>query len=152
LVNVLDKLPKRVQGRAKARLHEIMYAESRGEAEAAVERFREEFGAKYPKAVASLEEGGEELFTFFDFPAAHWTHLRTTNPIESTFGTTSHRRKRTRGHGSRRAGLAMAFKLFESAQKRWRRVNSPHLVELVWMGVKFEDGVQQPSTSKRDAA
>jgi transposase-like protein len=152
LVNVLDKLPKRVQPRAKALLHEIIGAPSRAEAEAASERFAEEFGAKYPKAVASLEEGGEELLTFFDFPAEHWTHLRTTNPIESVFGTTGHRRKKTRGHGSRRAALGMAFKLFESAEKRWRRVNAPHLVELVELGVEFQDGIQLRSTQRRDAA
>jgi transposase-like protein len=152
LVNVLDKLPKRVQPRAKQALHEIMYAPARADAEAAIKRFVEEFGAKYPKAVASLEEGGEELLTFFDFPAEHWSHLRTTNPIESVFGTTGHRRKKTRGHGSRRAALGMAFKLFESAEKRWRRVNAPHLVELVVLGAKFEDGIQLRSTERRDAA
>ena len=152
VANVLGKLPKRAHPRAKMYLHEIMYAESRAEAEAAIERLREEFGAKYPKAVASLEEGGEELLTFFDFPAEHWTHLRTTNPIESTFGTIGHRRRKTRGHGSRAAALAMAFKLFESAEKRWRRLNAPHLVELVWIGVEFEDGVQKSSPAKRDAA
>jgi transposase-like protein len=106
--------------------------------------------------VASLEEGGEELLKFFDFPAEHWTHLRTTNPIESVFGTTGHRRKKTRGHGSRRAALGMAFKLFESAEKRWRRVNAPHLVELVVelvaLGVEFQDGIQVRSTLRRDAA
>jgi transposase-like protein len=114
-----------------------------------VERFRQEFRAKYPNAVASLEEGGEELFAFFDFPVAHRTHLRTTNPMWATFGTTAHRRKRTCGHGSRATDLAMAFKLFESAEKRWRRRNVPHRVDLVWLGVAFEDGIQQSSARER---
>jgi transposase-like protein len=152
LVNILDKLPKRLQPRAKQALHEIMYAATRAEARAAIERFREEYGAKYPKAVASLEEGGDELLTFFDFPAEHWPHLRTTNPIESTFATLGLRRKKTRGHGSRNAALAMAFKLFESAEKRWRKLKAPQLVELVYAGVRFEDGVEKKSTAESDAA
>ncbi len=152
LVNVLDKLPKRLQPRAKQALHEIMYAPTRAEARAAIDRFAEEYEAKYPKAVASLEEGGDELLSFFDFPAEHWPHLRTTNPIESTFATLGLRRKKTRGHGSRNAALAMAFKLLESAAKRWRKLNAPHLVELVYAGVRFEDGLERKSTAERDAA
>jgi transposase-like protein len=152
LANILDKLPKRLQPRAKQALHEIMYAPTRAEAGAAIERFREEYRAKYPKAVASLEEGGDELLTFFDFPAEHWQHLRTTNPIESTFATLALRRKKTRGHGSRNAALAMAFKLLESAEKRWRKLQAPHLVELIYAGVRFEDGVERNSTAERDAA
>lgn len=152
LVNVLDKLPKRLQPRAKQALHEIMYAPTRAEARAAIERFRAEYAAKYPKAVASLEEGGDELLSFFDFPAEHWQHLRTTNPIESTFATLGLRRKKTRGHGSRNAALGMAFKLIESAEKRWRRLNAPHLVELIHAGVRFEDGVERKSTAERYAA
>ena len=152
LVNVLDKLPKRLQPRAKQALHEIMYAPTRAEARAAIDRFRGEYAAKYPKAVASLEEGGDELLSFFDFPAEHWQHLRTTNPIESTFATLGLRRKKTRGHGSRNAALAMAFKLIESAEKRWRRLNASHLVELVHAGVRFEDGIESKSTAERYAA
>ncbi len=152
LVNVLDKLPKRLQPRAKRALHEIMYAPTRAEARAAIERFREEYAAKYAKAVASLEEGGDELLSFFDFPAEHWQHLRTTNPVESTFATLGLRRKKTRGHGSRNAALGMAFKLIESAEKRWRRLNAPHLVELVYAGIRFEDGIERKSTAERYAA
>ena len=152
LVKVLDKLPKRLQPRAKQALHEIMYAPTRAEARAAIDRFRGEYAAKYPKAVASLEEGGDELLSFFDFPAEHWQHLRTTNPIESTFATLGLRRKKTRGHGSRNAALAMAFKLIESAEKRWRRLNASHLVELVHAGVRFEDGIESKSTAERYAA
>lgn len=152
LVDVLDKLPRRLQPRAKQALHEIMYAPTRAEARAAIERFREEYVAKYPKAVASLEEGGDELLSFFDFPAEHWPHLRTTNPIESTFATLGLRRKKTRGHGSRNAALAMGFKLIESAEKRWRRLKAPHLVELVYAGIRFEDGIERKSTAERYAA
>jgi putative transposase len=152
LANVLHKLPKRLQPRAKQALHEIVYAPTRAEARAAIDRFREAYAAKYPKAVASLEEGRDELLTFFDFPAEHWAHLRTTNPIESTFATLGLRRKKTCGRGSRSAALALAFKLLESAEKRWRKLNAPHLVELVCAGVRFEDGVRTKSTAERDAA
>jgi transposase-like protein len=140
LANVLDKLPKRLQPRAKAHLHEIMRAEDRATALEELARFQEEYEAKYPKAVACLTRDGETLFTFMHYPAAHWLHLRTTNAIESTFATVKARTRTTKGAGSRAAGLAMAFKLLTQAEKRWRRVNSPHLVALVHAGVKFRDG------------
>jgi putative transposase len=140
LANVLDKLPKRLQPRAKSHLHEIMRAADRASALAELVRFQEEYEAKYPKAVACLTQDVDQLFTFMGFPGAHWIHLRTTNAIESTFATVKARTRVTKGAGSRDAGLAMAFKLLTQAKKRWRRVNSPHLVALVHAGVKFPDG------------
>ncbi len=140
--NVLNKLPKRLQERAKAMLHEIMYAEDRGSALEEIRRFADEYEAKYPKAVECLLKDQERLLTFFDFPAEHWIHLRTTNPIESPFATIRSRTKKTKGSGSRKAGLAIAFKLVISAQDRWRRVNAPQLVALVRAGVVFKDGEQ----------
>ncbi len=146
IANILDKLPKRVQPRAKDLLHEIMYAPDRGNAEEDIQRFVQEFQAKYSKAVECLLKDQDELLTFFDFPAEHWTHLRTTNPIESTFATVKARTKRTKGAGSRKAGLAMAFKLLLGAEKHWRRINAPHLVALVQAGVEFPDGQRQLSS------
>jgi len=141
IANVLDKLPKRTQPRAKKALHEIMNAESREFAEEAIDAFSAEFDAKYPKAVKSLNRDVEQLLTFFDFPAEHWLHLRTTNPIESSFATVRLRQRVTKGAGSRAKGLAMAFKLLEMAQLRWRKVNSPHLVAQVRAGLAFKDGI-----------
>jgi transposase-like protein len=143
IANVLDKLPKRVQPRAKDLLHEIMRAPDRNSALQDIERFSQEYQAKYPKAVETLTKDQDELLTFFDFPAEHWIHLRTTNPIESTFSTVKARTRKTKGAGSRKAGLAMAFKLLLAAEKRWRRINAPHLVALVQAGVRFLDGQQQ---------
>jgi transposase-like protein len=142
IANVLDKLPKRVQPRAKDMLHEIMYAPDRQSARQDIERFSQEFEAKYPKAVECLLKDQDELLTFFDFPAEHWVHLRTTNPIESTFSTVKARTKRTKGAGSRKAGLAMAFKLLLGAERSWRKLNAPHLAALVQAGVCFPDGKQ----------
>jgi transposase-like protein len=141
LVNVLDKLPQRLQPRAKRALHEMMYAESRAECEAARLRFAAEYQAKYPKAVESLVAPWERLVTFFNFPAEHWKHLRTTNVIESPFATVRLRERATRGAGSRTKGLLMAFKLLEMAQLRWRRLDAAQLLPLVRAGVKFVDGV-----------
>jgi len=148
--NVLDKLPKRVQPRAKDMLHEIMYAPDRQSALEDIERFSQEFQAKYPKAVECLTKDQDELLTFFDFPAEHWIHLRTTNPIESSFSTVKARTKKTKGAGSRRAGLAMAFKLLLAAEKRWRKINAPHLVALVQAGVRFPDGQRQLAPIEED--
>jgi transposase-like protein len=144
IANILDKLPKRVQPRAKDMLHEIMRAPDRQSALQDIERFSQEFEARYPKAVDTLTKDQDELLTFFDFPAEHWLHLRTTNPIESAFSTVKARTKKTKGAGSRKAGLAMAFKLLLAAEKRWRRINAPHLVALVQAGVQFPDGQRQP--------
>lgn len=151
IANVLDKLPKRMQPRAKDMLHEIMRAPDRHSALEDIERFSQEYQAKYPKAVETLTKDQDELLTFFDFPAEHWIHLRTTNPIESTFSTVKARTKKTKGAGSRKAGLAMAFKLLLAAEKRWRRINAPHLVALVQAGVKFSDGQRQKSLQVQGA-
>ena len=140
IANVLDKLPKRLQPRAKAMLHEIMYAPDCESALEEIARFSEEYAARYPKAVETLTKDQDRLLTFFEFPAEHWIHLRTTNPVESPFATVKARTKLTKGAGSRNAGLAMAFKLLLAAEGRWRRVNAPHLVALVKAGVKFPNG------------
>lgn len=123
LANVLDKLPKRMQGRAKQALHEIMGAETRAEAEQAGQEFGAEYGMKYPNAVESLRRDWEKLLTFFDFPAEHWKHLRTSNVVESPFATVRLRQRVTKGAGSRTKATTMAFKLLEMAQARWRRLD-----------------------------
>lgn len=140
IANVLDKLPKRLQSKAKEQLHEIMRAPDYQAALDEFDCFCRTFADKYPKAVETLTKDQEQLFTFFSYPAAHWIHLRTTNAIESTFSTVKARTRVTKGAGSRKAGLAMAFKLLMMAEKRWRKVNSPHLVALVQAGVTFPDG------------
>ena len=150
IANVLDKLPKRLQAKAKAALHEIMNAPTRKAAEEAIGDFRDEFEAKYPKAVTSLTTDQERLLTFFDFPAQHWQHIRTTNPIESTFATVRLRQRVTKGAGSRIKGLTMAYKLLDMAQARWRRITAAQLVPLVRAGVQFKDGIKverDPSTT-----
>jgi putative transposase len=147
LVNVLDKLPRRLQPRAKRALHEMMYAERRADCEAAKARFAADYQAKYPKAVESLSAHWERLVTFFDFPAEHWKHLRTTNPIESAFATVRLRERATRGAGSRTKGLLMAFKLLDMAEQRWRRLDGRRLLPLVRAGVKFVDGVHHDRTT-----
>jgi len=140
IANVLDKLPKRLQARAKDMLHEIMRAPDRESALQDLAHFCEEFEARYPKAVEALTKDQDQLLTFFDFPAEHWLHLRTTNPVESPFAAVKARTKVTKGAGCRKAGLAMAFKLLLASEQHWRRVNAPHLVALVGAGVKFHDG------------
>jgi transposase-like protein len=142
IANVLDKLPKSVQARAKGLLHEAMYSETRADCEKAMKRFSDEFGSKYAKAVASLNEDPERLLTYYDFPAEHWKHIRSTNVIESTFATVKLRQRATKGAGSRRAGLAMAFKLLLAAQSRWRALDAAHLLPLVRAGARFDDGVR----------
>ncbi len=142
IANVLDKLPKRLQPKAKAALHEIMKSDSREAAQTEIQSFREEYGAKYPKAVETLSGSQDKLLTFFDFPAEHWVHIRTSNPIESAFSTVRLRQRITKGAGSRRRGLTMAFKLLEMAQQRWRRLNGSELLPLVRAGVPFRDGVR----------
>ncbi len=141
-VNVLNKLPKGVQAKAKSMLHDIWMAETREEAQKAFDLFLETFRAKYPAAVACLEKDRDVLLTFYDFPAEHWTHLRTTNPIESTFATVRLRTKKTKGCGSRIATLTMVFKLALSAQKRWRALNSSKLLGDLIQGAVFEDGIK----------
>jgi putative transposase len=139
--NVLAALPKSAHKDAKAALAEVYNAEDRDHAEQAAKAFAAAYGAKWPKAVAKITNDLDVLLAFYDFPGEHWIHLRTTNPIESTFATVRLRQRVTKGPGSRAAGIAMAFKLIESAQHRWRAVNSAHLVALVRAGAKFENGV-----------
>ena len=124
----------------------IWNAEDKDKARTAVKAFAKAYGAKFPKAVAKITGSEEELLAFYDYPAEHWVHLRTTNPIESTFATVRHRTKVTKGPGSKAAGLAMAYKLIESTQRRWRAVNAPHLVALVRAGATFVKGklVERP--------
>ena len=140
IANVLAALPKSAHPGAKKALAEIWNAEDKRHALDAVKSFDAAYGAKFPKAAAKITDDVEELLAFYDYPAEHWIHLRTTNPIESTFSTVRHRTKVTKGPGSRTAGLAMAFKLIEAAQSRWRAVNAPHLVALVRAGARFANG------------
>ena len=141
LKNVLDKLPRRLHARAKRALNDVMTAETREQAVEACELFKNEFGAKYPKAVASLVDNQKRLLTFFDIPAQHWEHIRSANPIESAFATVRLRQRVTKGAGSRAKALWMAYKLLEMASLRWRRVNSPELVAQVLLGETFADGL-----------
>jgi putative transposase len=150
--NVLDCLPKRLQPRAKGMLHEIVEAPTRTDAKLALEVFREEFGAKYPKALAKLDDDWKPLTAFYDFPAEHWRHLRTTNPIESSFATVKLRTRVTKGAGSKAAALAMAYKLLATAQERWRRFNGHELIADVLNGATFKDGekVTDDETTTQD--
>ena len=141
--NVLDKMPKCVQPKAKSMLHAIWMAPTRAEGNKAFDAFVEMFEAKYPKAAACLIKDRDELLTFYDFPAEHWAHIRTTNPIESTFATVRLRHRRTKGSGSRVACLTMVFKLMQSASKKWRALNGSTLVADVFAGVRFADGVKK---------
>jgi len=154
VANCLNALPKSVQPTAKRMLAEIRDAEDREHALKAIDAFAGEFAVKWPKAVAKIVDDAVPLLAFYDFPAEHWIHLKTTNPIESTFATVRLRTKVTKGPGSRAAGLAMAFKLIEAAEHRWRSVNAPHLVALVRAGTKFEKGVivERPNQQDQEAA
>jgi len=142
--NVLDKLPKRLQPQAKAMLHEIWMADTRGNANKAFDLFAATYEAKYPKAVECLTKDRDVLLTFYDFPAEHWIHLRTTNPIESTFATVRLRTRRTKGSCTRTACLTMVFKLIESARKRWRVLNGSDQILDVIQGISFINGVKEP--------
>jgi transposase-like protein len=152
--NVLNALPKSAQPAARKALAEIRDAADRDHALTAIKAFERDYGAKWPKAVAKIVDDTEVLLSFFDYPAEHWVHLKTSNPIESTFATVRLRTKVTKGPGSRAAGLAMAYKLIEAAQDRWRSVNAPHLVALVRAGAKFEKGVivERPSEQDKEVA
>ena len=149
--NVLDALPASVQAQARRALREISGAEDRSHAGRALDTFARDF-AKWPKAVAKLTGDREALLAFYDYPVQHWIHLRTSNPIESTFAAVRARTDVTKGPGSRQAGLAMCFKLIEAAEGRWRRVNAPELVALVRAGAKFVNGRLIERTDKEDAA
>ncbi|QIY66502.1 IS256 family transposase [Streptomyces sp. RPA4-2] len=139
--NVTNCLPKSAQPGATKAMQEICNAEDRAHAEKAIEVFVKTYGAKWPKAVAKITDDAEELLAVYDFPAEHWIHLRTTNPVESTFSTVKLRTKGTRGAGSPAAALTMVFKLVESAQARWRAITGAHLVPLVRAGARFKNGV-----------
>jgi len=154
VANVLNALPKSVHAGARRALNEIAQAEDRAHAERAIGALVTDYGAKWPKAVAKVVHDREALLTFFDYPAEHWLHLRTTNPIESTFSPVRARTRVTKGPGSKDAGLAMVFKLLEAAEGRWRAVNGPHLVALVRAGARFERGllVERPAEPAREVA
>ena len=146
--NVLNKLPKSLQEKAKDDLHEIWMAETRENANAAFDTFVDKYGAKYPKAVGCLKKDRDVLLTFYDFPAEHWVHLRTTNPIESTFATVRLRHRRTKGNGNRTACLSMVFMLVCVAERKWRRLNRSEQLGKLLEGYKFVDGIMQ----EKDAA
>ena len=141
--NVLNKMPKSIQAKAKSMLHDIWMASTRKDANEAFDLFLETFSAKYPAATACLDKDREALLAFYDFPAEHWIHLRTSNPIESTFASVRLRTAKTKGCGSRIACLTMVFKLVLSAQKRWRALNGAKFLADVIHGVVFEDGVKK---------
>jgi putative transposase len=141
VANVLNALPKSVHAGARKALSEVAQAEDRAHAEQAIEALVSDYGAKWPKAVAKVVDDKEALLTFYDYPAEHGIHLRTTNPIESTFSPVRARTRVTKEPGSKDTGLAMVFKLLEAAEQRWRAVNGPHLVALVRAGARFERGV-----------
>jgi transposase-like protein len=140
--NVLDKMPKRQQPEAKRALHEIYLAATRAEAEKAFASFGKIYGDKFPKAWACLEKDREVLLSFYDFPAAHWVHLRTTNAIESSFAMVRHRSRQTKGCGSRAATLALIYKLGRECERKWRRLNRHQLIEKIIRGVVFHDGLE----------
>ena len=145
--NILDKMPKKVQPGAKTLIHEMYMAETKAEALEAYEEFVGRYGAKYPKAVKCLVKDKDVLFTFYDFPAEHWVHIRTTNVIESLFGTVKHRQRQTKGNGSRKAMLGMVYKLSREAEKHWRKINAYGLLGKVLTGVRFVDGVEKRTTA-----
>lgn len=141
--NVLNAMPKSVQAKAKGHLHDIWQAETREDAEAAFEFLVATYGVKYDKAVGKLTKDRQVLLAFYDFPAEHWKHIRTTNPIESTFATVRHRTGNTKGCLSRKTGLAMAFKLMMSAQGKWRKLDGANRMPEIIQGIEFKDGIKQ---------
>lgn len=150
--NVLNKLPKSLHGKAKRALHDIWMAETRKDAEAAFHAFIESYGRKYDKAADCLRKDRDALLAFYDFPAEHWKHLRTTNPIESTFATVRHRTVRSKGCLSNKTALAMIFKLAQAADKRWYRLRGHNQLPKVIRGVKFSDGIEVVSSDAQTAA
>lgn len=138
--NILDKMPKSIQASAKALIHEMYMAPTKEDALKAYDSFLETYEAKYPRACTCLSKDKEQLFTFYAFPAKHWQHIRSTNPIESTFATVRHRTRQTKGGGSRKAALAMVFKMTQEAEKSWKRLRGYKLIEKVVQGVRFKDG------------
>jgi len=150
--NVLNKLPKSLHGKAKRALQDIWMAETRRDAEAAFDAFVASYGAKYEKAVECLHKDRDALLAFYDFPAEHWKHLRTTNPIESTFATVRHRTIRSKGCLSNKTALAMTFKLAQSAETSWHRLRGYNQLPKVIMGVKFTDGIEVVRSQAQTAA
>jgi putative transposase len=152
--NVLGALPKSVHAGARRALNEIILAEDRSHAERAIEAFAGDYGVKWPKAVAKVTGEAERLLCYFDYPAEHWVHLRTTNPIESSFAPVRARTRVTKGPGTKDTGLAMVFKLLQAAEGRWRAVNGPHLVALVRAGARFERGklIERPDETPNKEA
>ena len=140
--NILDKLPKSLQGKAKTMIHNIYLAPTKVDANNSFDVFIEEFEAKYPKAVDCMRKHRDRLLKFYNYPAEHWQSIRTTNPIESTFATVRLRTYRTKGCGSRMATLTMVFKLIQSAQKRWIKIRFAKKIKQVWEGIIFEDGIE----------
>jgi putative transposase len=151
-VNVLDKLPKSVQPAAKTDLREVWTAPDRTTAEAAIASFAEKYGAKYEKAVTCLVKDRDALLTFYNFPAEHWDHLRTSNPIESVFATVRHRTVRTKGALSQDTAKLMVFKLVMAAAKTWRRLKGENQLPKVIDGVRFKDGIEVTTANAKDAA
>ena len=150
--NILNDTPKALQAKVKADLHNIWMAESRLEAEKALSVFREKYQAKYPKAVERLTKDEDELLAFYDFPAEHWVHIRTTNPIESTFATVRHRTKRSKGCLSMATMELMVFKVIKEAEKTWLRLRGKNQLPKLIIGVKFNDGVEQQNHHNQNAA
>ena len=153
--NVLNALPKSLHGRAKADLQAIWMAPTRQEANGAFDRFVQQYVSKYPKATEKLTKDRDSLLAFYDFPAEHWQHLRTTNPIESTFATVRHRTTRTRNCVSRPTFLGLAYKLIEEAEKNWQRIRGAEKIELLLKGIAFKDGepvTDNPPVQQKDAA
>jgi transposase-like protein len=142
-MNVLNAMPKSIQAKAKGHLHDIWQAETKAKANVAFDFFVETYGVKWDKAVTKLVKDRDALLTFYDYPAEHWKHIRTSNPIESTFATVRHRTKRTKGCLSRKTGLAMAFKLMMSAQKKWRKLDGQNRLPEIIQGIEFRDGIRQ---------
>lgn len=149
--NVLNYLPKSSQANAKDKLHNIWQAETKKEAETAFDLFIATYGVKYPKATTCLEKDREELLAFYDFPAEHWQSIRTSNPIESTFGTIRHRTQRSKGCLSRQGMLHMMFKLGQCAEKKWRRLRGFSYLAKVIIGIKFKDGIEVRNANRNVA-
>jgi putative transposase len=150
--NLLDKMPKKQQAQAKGLIHEIYHSATRKDAEEAFDHFLGLYQAKYPGTCQCLAKDRDQLLAFYDFPAEHWVHLRTTNPIESTFATVRHRHRQTKGNGSRKATLSMVFKLLMGAEKHWRRLSGYRLLDKVIRGVIFIDGIEKEKVAKEQAA
>jgi hypothetical protein len=148
--NILDKLPKSMQSKAKSHIHDMYEAESKDEALKAYEHFIDVYEAKFPKAVECLKKDKDALFTFYEFPSSHWIHIRTINPIESTFATVRLRTRRTKGCGSRTATMTMVFKLAKEAQKRWKRLKGYKIIPLVLQEKIFIDGELKEDTCQGD--